>query len=186
MYEERVEFYPYGTEAEGDSTLGSSDEATSGREILDKPICFFGKNYSSLVVSIQNNYNILCSCMLTVVILHHDQVYTNGFLTLGDFYDFRTYVPRILRTSNIPIIAPYFADADTRGYRSGSVYFRQTKDSALLSRAKQDIEFVFKGRTFTPQQLYIVTWHKSGFYNHHDNLVNYIDITPVKVPYTCH
>ena len=51
FYEERVEFYPYGIETEGDSTLGSSDEATSGREILDKPICFFGKNYSSLVVS---------------------------------------------------------------------------------------------------------------------------------------
>lgn len=55
IYAERVEFYPYGTEAEGDSTLGSSDEATSGREILDKPICYFGKNYSSLVVSSQNN-----------------------------------------------------------------------------------------------------------------------------------
>ena len=111
--------------------------------------------------------------MLTIVILDYDQVYTNGFLTLGDFYDSRTFVPRILKSSNIPIIAPYFADADTRGFRSGSIHFRQTEDSALLSRAKQDIEFVFKGTTFVPQQLYIVTWDKIGFYNHHDNLVNY-------------
>ena len=106
------------------------------------------------------------------VIMHATlQVYTNGIITLGDFYDFPTYIPRILKTTNVPIVAPFFADADTRGRRSGSIHFRQTDDSALLSRAKQDIEFVFPGTTFTPQQLYIVTWDKIGFYNHHDNLV---------------
>lgn len=46
---ETVDFYTFDTP--DSSTLGSSDEATSGRELLEKPICFFGKNYSSLVVS---------------------------------------------------------------------------------------------------------------------------------------
>ena len=98
-------------------------------------------------------------------------MYTNGFLTLGDFYNFPTYIPRVLKTTRIPIVAPYFADADTRGRRSGRVYFRQTDDATLTLRAKQDIEFVFPGVSFSPQQLYIVTWENAGFYNHHDNLV---------------
>lgn len=100
------------------------------------------------------------------------QVYTNGFLTLGDFYRFPTYIPRLLSTTNIPIIAPFFADADTRGRKNGKIYYRQTDDSSLLSRAKQDIEFATSSANFSPEQLYIVTWDRIGFYNHHDDLVN--------------
>ena len=92
-------------------------------------------------------------------------------MTLGDFYNFPTYIPRVLKTTKIPIIAPYFADADTRGRRSGKIFFRQTNEPALTSRAKQDVEFVYPDVTFTPQQLYIVTWKGAGFYNHHDNMV---------------
>ena len=45
---ESVTLYPYG---EDDSTLGRSDEGTSGFQWLPKPISFYGKNYDKLVVS---------------------------------------------------------------------------------------------------------------------------------------
>ena len=96
---------------------------------------------------------------------------SNGFLTLEDGYDFPAYAPRVLKTTNVPIIAPLFADVDTRGSNSGKIYYRQTDDGSLLSRAKQDIEYAY-GVSFTPLQLYIVTWDKVGFYNRHDDLVN--------------
>ena len=167
-----VNFYSFGTE--DDSTLGSSDEATSGREYLDEPICFYGVNQSHLVVSyirarihIHEVYHFIVCCVVILI-----QVYTNGFITLGGFYNNTAYIPKVLKTTGGPIIAPFFADADTRGYRSGMIYFRQTKEPSLLERAKQDIEFTFPGTTFTPKHLYIVTWDKIGFYNHHDNLVS--------------
>lgn len=52
---EMVAFYSYGQEQDSDSNLGSSDESTSGRVPLLKPVCFYGKNYSSAVVS-NNNF----------------------------------------------------------------------------------------------------------------------------------
>ena len=99
-------------------------------------------------------------------------MYTNGFLTFEDCYDFPAYAPRELKKTNVPIIAPFFADADTRGSKSGKIYYGQTDDASLLSRAKEDIEFTFSGVSFTPEQLYIVTWDQVGFYNRHDDRVN--------------
>ena len=89
----------------------------------------------------------------------------------------------VLKITNVPIIAPFFADTDTRGYRSGLIYFRQTEDSALLSRAKQ---FTFPlGVTFSPSLLYIVTWEKkTGFYNHYDGLVKFIIRLSISLPTT--
>ena len=48
---EVVAFYSYGQNQDGDSNLGSSDEATSGKVPLLRPVCFYGKNYSTVVVS---------------------------------------------------------------------------------------------------------------------------------------
>ena len=47
---EMVNFFEYGRDV-GDSTLGSSDEGTSGKVYLDKPIWFYGKEYNSAIVS---------------------------------------------------------------------------------------------------------------------------------------
>lgn len=95
-------------------------------------------------------------------------MYTNGFVTLGGFYDFPTYKPKDLKETKVPMAAPYFADADSRGYKSGMVYYRWTDDTALLNRAKQDIGV----SDFSPDSLLIATWDKIGFYNHHDNMAS--------------
>ena len=42
---------------------------------------------------------------------------------------------------NVQMVAPYWADFDTRG--TGQIYYRQTTDSALLSRATNEIRMVF-------------------------------------------
>ena len=99
-------------------------------------------------------------------------MYTNGYITLDEFYDHPTYIPKDLKETGVPMIAPYFADADTRGRRSGMIYFRGTDDAAMLYRAKTDVEYTYAGVSFTPNYLFIATWDKVGFYNHHDNLVN--------------
>ena len=100
-------------------------------------------------------------------------MYADGFITLGDYYpsDFPAFVPRILKTTNVPIIAPYFADADPS--KSGKVYFRVTSDSSLLERAAKDVELVFSNDNFSPEQLLIATWEEVGFYHQHDNLVSH-------------
>lgn len=64
------------------------------------------------------------------------------------------------------MVAPYFADADSRG--SGMVYYRWTDDATLLNRAKQDIGV----SDFEPDSLFIATWDNIGFYDQHSNLVN--------------
>lgn len=167
---EMVNFYAYGKPL--DSTLGSSDEGTSGKVYFDKPICFYGKNYTSAIVSLlgygyihvndQNNFCFVCIDFM--------QVYTNGFLTLDHFYDFPTYIPKDLKETNVPMVAPFFADADTRGYKSGMIYFRGTSDPYLLNSIKYDIESTHSV-SFTPEYAFITTWDKVGFYNHHDTMV---------------
>lgn len=107
-------------------------------------------------------------------------MYANGFLTLGGFYpsDTPAFVPRILKTTQVPIIAPYFADADPS--KCGKISFRVTSDSSLLERAAQDVAHVFKDVSFSPEQLFIATWDEVGFYHKHENLVStwhYYNIT---------
>lgn len=99
-------------------------------------------------------------------------MYADGFITLGGYYpsDFPAFIPRILKTTGVPIIAPYFADTDPS--KSGKIYFRVTSDSSLLERAATDVEYVFKHDNFSPEQLLIATWDEVGFYHKHDNLVS--------------
>ena len=95
-------------------------------------------------------------------------MYVDGFLTLGSSYpsDLPEFVPRILKSTKVPIVAPYFADADSRG--SGNIYFRQTNEDSLLLRAAEDVKYVF-GKHFVPEQLFIVRWDNVGFYHRHDH-----------------
>ena len=99
-------------------------------------------------------------------------MYAGGFLTLGGYYpsDFPAFVPRILKITQVPIVAPYFADADPS--KSGKIYFRVTSDFSLLEQAAQDVAHVFSHDNFSPEQLFIVTWDEVGYYHKHDNLVS--------------
>jgi Zn-dependent metalloprotease/PKD repeat protein len=81
-----------------DHQLARNDDASTGRIDLPFPVNFFGNTHTSLYVN--NNGNVTFDAPLS------------------------TYTPFGLRTNiSTPIIAPFFADIDTRGVRSDQVTY---------------------------------------------------------------
>ena len=72
---------------------------------------------------------------------------------------------------SLELIAPYWADVDIRPSRAGNVFYRETSDPQLLSRARSDImrdprlfpEVDFS--TFLPTSIFVATWDHVGYYN---------------------
>ena len=97
---------------------------------------------------------------------NHDiftQVNDNGVISLGSRYNVRTPLSLPLNGTN-RIIAPYWADVDTRG--TGQVFYRQTTDPNLLARANSEIRAAFpRSQNETIKNLLIATWYKVGYYN---------------------
>jgi len=81
------------------NTLSANDDGSTGSVAIGFTIDFFGTNYSNLFVN--NNGNVTF----------------NG--PLG------TFTPFGLLGTSTPIIAPFFADVDTRGAGSGLVHYGQ-------------------------------------------------------------
>ena len=77
--------------------------------------------------------------------------------------------------SSIPLygprfIAPYWSDVDLTG--TGNVFYRQTKDPALLARATNEIRNVFPlSQNVIVTNLLIVTWDAVGYYFNHADKV---------------
>ena len=63
------------------------------------------------------------------------QVNDNGVISFGSRYNVRTPLSLPLNGTD-KIIAPYWADVDTRG--TGQVFYRQTTDPSLLARATSE------------------------------------------------
>ena len=66
-----------------------------------------------------------------------------------------------------PLIAPFWADADTSPSRgTGDVYYtnRSTVNQTQLDRSSEIINTAFLGATFVTQYLYVVTWFRVGFF----------------------
>ena len=65
---------------------------------------------------------------------------------------------------NKEIIAPFWADVDTRG--TGGISYRKTADPELLRRADEDIKIAFpRSAAFSSTYLFIATWNRVGYYN---------------------
>ena len=82
------------------------------------------------------------------------------------------YTPEAFPLSeSLQIIAPYWADVDTRGV--GSVWYRETADVELLTRARDEIQvdFSINSDSFIPTYLFIATWDHVGYYNSHSDKV---------------
>ena len=88
-------------------------------------------------------------------------------MTLRGVYD--RYTPRPF-TRGYPMIAPYWADVDTRS-GPGRVYYRTTTNRYLLKRAKFEVESTQR-RSFNPTRIFIATWNNVGYYNRHYHLVS--------------
>ena len=60
------------------------------------------------------------------------------------------------------LIAPYWADVDTRG--TGNIYYRQTTDPSILSVVTSEIRAAFPvSNSIT--NLFIATWDAVGYFN---------------------
>ena len=86
---------------------------------------------------------------------------TNGLLSLNHSDVSSNYSPKGFPT-NGTLIAPFWADADTRGI--GRVYYRSTTNQALLEKMTQDINETVGGMFF-PEYLFVSTWHQVGYYD---------------------
>lgn len=70
----------------------------------------------------------------------------------------------------MPLIAPYWADADTRGI--GEVWYRETTSQADRDRAQREIRANFReAARFVPQLVFIATWDNIGYYPRRVNKV---------------
>ena len=93
----------------------------------------------------------------------------NGILSFTSTYTDFTAQPFPLQ--GVALVAPYWADVDTRSAGSGLVWYRITQNATLLARAKHDIPILLTTADFTPQWLFIATWDHVGYYYLHSDKV---------------
>ena len=71
------------------------------------------------------------------------------------------------------MIAPFWADVDTRG--TGEIYVKETTNITLLTLARKVILRATHQVTglsrFIPRWILIATWYQVGYYNSHTDLV---------------
>ena len=73
------------------------------------------------------------------------------------------YTPRALPVNEYRFIAPYWSDTDIEG--KGEVYYRQTNNSDLLSRATDEIQRAFPfSQNLNITNLVIATWDAVGYF----------------------
>ena len=119
----------------------------------------------------------VCIYIIFICISYCKQVNDNGVISFNSPYNIRT--PRLLPLSGTDqIIAPYWADVDTRG--TGDIFYRQSTDSSLLARASREIQSAFpSSQNVTITNLLIATWDEVGYYFRNDDKVcSYILMYP--------
>lgn len=73
--------------------------------------------------------------------------------------------------ASIQLVVPYWADADTRA--TGTVFFRETNESEILSRAAYDVQMLSNNQTgFVPSLVFIATWDRVGYFDNNADLVS--------------
>ncbi|XP_063236036.1 nidogen isoform X2 [Bacillus rossius redtenbacheri] len=139
----REELYPYGQSLDA-SLPRELDDCASPEITLRVPIHFYGEVYHSVYVN------------------------SNGLLS------FLTDIPSFFNIQfplDYPVIAPLYTNVDTRN--SGSVYYRETQDLVLLSKATATVRQYFsKAANFTAKSLFIATWEDVGYHDGGSDKVN--------------
>jgi len=119
-------------------TLPSNDDGSAGPEVLDFVINFGGTFFDEVYV---NN---------------------NGNITFNDSQS--TFTPFNLNTTGTPIIAPFFADVDTRGVGSGLVSFGHIQVDG--------------------NDAFAVTWPGVGYYSNQTDKLNEFQVVIIDRPDT--
>ena len=106
------------------------------------------------------------------------QINVNGIISFGSSFESDT--PHSLPlTGSDRIIAPYWSSVDIR--ETGTIYYRQTTDPSLLTRATSEIKTVVSNVVIT--HLLIVTWDSVGYYNQKTDKVYALDVLLSRIVY---
>ena len=159
-------FYSYGSAA-GDSVLPPNDDGSSPAITLPAPFRFFTTYYTTIYVSyavvftpaIHDRWHLAFFVPLRSYEIYTPQVNNNGDLSFGAPWSRSS--PTAFPIPNIPLVAPYQADVDTRG--TGRVWYRSTQNTTLLAKAANAIRLL-NGTIISPQWLFIATWDHVGYY----------------------
>ncbi|XP_072540201.1 sushi, nidogen and EGF-like domain-containing protein 1 isoform X2 [Salminus brasiliensis] len=131
------DFYPFGQE-QGDTLTIKQDDGGSGLVDISVAFPFFGDWHNGLYV----NNNGLVSFLREV-----SQFTPVAFPIAGDRR----------------VVAPFWADVDNR--QAGKVFYRESKDPAILKRATEDIHRYFPELPlFSTTWVLIATWHQVTFF----------------------
>ena len=91
------------------------------------------------------------------------QINDDGIISFGSPYISCTPLPFPLNSIGAMLIAPYWADVDTK--EIGDIYYRQTTDPSLLARATSEIRAAFPtSGNVTIKSLLIATWDNVGYW----------------------
>ena len=95
---------------------------------------------------------------------------TNGVISFR--YPFTSsFTTSLPLSGTYQIIAPYWADVDTRG--TGQIFYRQSIDPDLLARASSEIQAAYPlSQNVTVTNLFITTWDAVGYYYRETDKVN--------------
>ena len=89
------------------------------------------------------------------------QVNNNGHISFNVAYG--AFHPNRFENEFDPLIAPYWADADTSG--TGIVWYRESTSQADKNRVQSEIRAIFReAARFTPSLVFIATWDHVGYY----------------------
>ena len=96
---------------------------------------------------------------------------TNGIISLDAPFN-SSYIRALLLDGTEKIIAPYWSNIDTRG--SGKIFYRETAEPSLLSRASSEIQAAFPmSENVTIKNLLIATWDAVGYFPERADKVRY-------------
>ena len=100
------------------------------------------------------------------------QVSANGIISFND--PFTSVVPSPFPlSSDDELIAPYWAHADINS--AGTVFYRETNDSDILSRGNSEVRFFFpQFSSFSATTGFIVTWEEIGYAFGGDERVSFL------------
>ena len=119
-----------------DSTVSGDDDA-SYAIALENKVFFYNSSYSTIYIS------------------------TNGLVSMTEF---SSYSSKTLNKIKVNLIAPLYADFDSSS--AGSIYYRETTDSPLLTTITNDIKSYFTN-SYTDLSIdsaFIVTWDSVPLY----------------------
>lgn len=140
------QFLPFG-QPFGDTILPRCDECSTSAITLPKPIQYYQKKYTQLYLN------------------------TNGVVTTN-FAIYSTTplnFPEAGKAVGTALIAPFWADVDTRSQDGGYVMYRVSTDPTPEANAK--ISEIFE-TTFESDMHVVMTWYKVGYYPEESDLLN--------------